>query len=94
MNNGYIDEEGKFVGPEETVYINDAQLYGGLSDTVLILSSNSPRGTERKLNIMLSPTVLKAISKLSSEFVDYYENKIGEIPDLTLESDDDSGKNE
>lgn len=84
---GYYDESGQFVGPEETIYINDVEMLGGLVDSVLILKSNSPRGTERKINVMLSPATLKALSIVSSKFVDVYTNKFGDIPELEFHTE-------
>lgn len=86
VNQGYYNEENEYVGPEETIYINDVKLYGGITDSVLVMSTNSPRGTERKLNIVVSPAILKSISQVTSDFTKIYEKDIGKIPDLKLES--------
>lgn len=85
-NQGYYNEENEYVVPEETIYINDIKLLGGVTDSVLVMSSNSPRGTERKLNIVIGPTILKSLSQVTTEFTQIYEEEIGKIPDLKLES--------
>lgn len=86
INQGYYNEENEYVGPEETIYINSIRMYGGITDSVLVMSSDSPRGTERTLNITVSPAILKSMSKMTTEFVEYYEKEIGKIPDLKAES--------
>ncbi|MEB7676937.1 hypothetical protein WL507_00650 [Staphylococcus saprophyticus] len=85
---GYYNDEGQYVGPEETVYMNDVELLGGINDSVLVLKSNSPRGKERQINVMLSPATLKALSIVTSKFVDVYTEKFGNIPDLEFHTED------
>lgn len=88
INQGYYNEDNEYVGPEETVYINDIELLGGVNDSVLVLKSNSPRGTEKQINVLLSPATLKALSVVTSKFVDVYTEKIADIPDLEFQSED------
>ncbi|MEB6122792.1 hypothetical protein [Mammaliicoccus sciuri] len=93
-NQGYIDENNNYVGPEDTIYINDVEFFGGKVDSVMIMQSNSPRGTEKTINVILSPVTLKAISKVTSNFVEVYEEDFGKIPELEMNSGYVSEENE
>lgn len=87
-NQGYYNEDGRYEGPEETVYINEVEMLGGVADSVLILKSNSPRGREKQVNVIMSPTTLKSLSIVTSKFVDVYTEKFGNIPELEFHEED------
>lgn len=78
------EQEDVTVFDEETVYINSIEVMAGKNDGVLIMRSNSPRGIEKELNIMVSPATLKHLADTTSDIVTKYESAFGELPESDI----------
>lgn len=93
MNNEEIYEEDIFIGPEHSMYANEVKLMGGKNDAVLSFEFNSPRGIEEKVNIVITPSVLKSLGDAINSYIEYYEEKFYKLPDVELNSEKYEGHN-
>lgn len=93
MNNEKNHNEEVFNGSERSLYANEIKLMGGQNDAVLVFEFHSPRGIEETVNIIATPSVLKALGQSINGYIDYYEESFYKLPDVETKPEKYNGHN-